>query len=167
MTLTRLHLRHSEQEAPAQCCPEDNASKITAKETSLPYLYMLRQLHLAYLEAWRDLCQSERGKCPGLSDLQYFNHSISCRTLELEIPAESEEGTSTVSAVMSTVDDGITMVPKVIITQTVSTINLTEANTEQVSTTAVAVTVKGKGEEEEERDYEEDEVEEEEVITTT
>ena len=96
---------------------KDNAAQISAMETSLPYLYMLRQLHLAYLEAWRDLCQSERGKCPELSDLppwqpKYFNPSISARRktpvsfmlivyrssevedyLDLEIPAEREEGT--------------------------------------------------------------------------
>ena len=160
---------------------KDNASQISAMETSLPYLYMLRQLHLAYLEAWRDLCHSVRGKCDGLSSLEprqfinnYFNPSIKARRktpvsfmlivyrssavedyLDLEIPTERVEGTSTVSAVMSTVEsDGSTMVPSVVITQTVSTINLTESNTQPATTTAAPVT-------------EEDEEVEEEVITTT
>ena len=177
---------------------KDNASQISAMETSLPYLYMLRQLHLAYLQAWRDLCHSERGKCGRLSALEprqfinkYFNPSISARRktpvsfmlivyrssavedyLDLEIPTEREEGTSTVSAVMSTVEDGSTMVPSVVITQTVSTINLTESNTEQVSTTPPAVTERGEDDSEEEgtREYEEEEFEgedNEELVTTT
>ena len=41
---------------------KDNAAQISAMETSLPYLYMLRQLYMAYLEAWLDLCEGRRGK---------------------------------------------------------------------------------------------------------
>ena len=96
---------------------KDNAAQISAMETSLPYLYMLRQLYLAYLEAWAQLCGGQRGKCERLAALQpsafiqtYFNPSIKARRktpisfmlivyrssavedyLDLEIPSEREE----------------------------------------------------------------------------
>ena len=143
---------------------KDNAAKISAMETSLPYLYMLRQLYLAYLEAWLDLCDGRRGKCERLAALQpsqfiqtYFNPSIKARRktpisfmlivyrssavedyLDLEIPIEREDltSTSTVSAVMSTMqEEAGTIVPTVVITQTVSTINLTEQSSTTRSTT--------------------------------
>ena len=149
---------------------KDNAAQISAMETSLPYLYMLRQLHLAYLEAWLALCEGRRGKCEPLAALPpsqfiqtYFNPSIRARRktpisfmlivyrssavedyLDLEIPTEREDltSTSTVSAVMSSLqEEAGTMVPTVVITQTVSTINLTEYNTEAASETSSASAV--------------------------
>ena len=65
---------------------KDNASQIYAMETSLPYLYMLRQLQQSYVDAWENLCQGKRGKCEKLSNLDprkfiqtYFNPSITRR----------------------------------------------------------------------------------------
>ena len=150
---------------------KDNAAQISAMETSLPYLYMLRQLYLAYLEAWVALCDGRRGKCESLAALQpstfiqtYFNPSIKARRktpisfmlivyrssavedyLDLEIPTEQEEAassTTAVSAVMSTMqEEAGTILPTVVITQTVSTINMTETNSQAVTTEPPAATI--------------------------
>ena len=150
---------------------KDNAAQISAMETSLPYLYMLRQLYLAYLEAWAQLCGGQRGKCERLAALQpssfiqtYFNPSIKARRktpisfmlivyrssavedyLDLEIPTEQEEAassTTAVSAVMSTMqEEAGTILPTVVITQTVSTINMTETNSQAVTTEPPAATI--------------------------
>ena len=137
---------------------KDNAVEITAMETALPYLYMLRQLRTAYREAWQDLCGGRRGRCRALMRLKprqfiqtFFNPSISARRktpisfmlivyrssaaedyLDVEIPGgDTGPGdTSTVSAVMATVEDGSTVVPSVVITQTVATLNFTQERTE-------------------------------------
>ena len=65
---------------------KDNASQIFAMETSLPYLYMLRQLQQSYVDAWEHLCDGKRGKCEELANLNprrfiqtYFNPSITRR----------------------------------------------------------------------------------------
>jgi len=128
---------------------KDNASQIFAMETSLPYLYMLRQLQQSYVAAWENLCQGKRGKCEKLSNLDprrfiqtYFNPSITTRRktpmsymlivyrsssaddfLDVEIPEEKDWTTTTVKAVFSTVAKG-TSKPRVVITETVSTINI-------------------------------------------
>ena len=136
---------------------KDNSVEITAMETALPYLYMLRQLRTAYLEAWQDLCGGRRGRCRALQRLKprqfiqtFFNPSISARRktpisfmlivyrssaaedyLDVEIPDTGPGDTSTVSAVMATVgDNGGTMVPSVVITQTVATLNFSQEHTE-------------------------------------
>lgn len=133
---------------------KDNAAQISAMETALPYLYMLRQLQTAYMTAWQQLCGQEIGRCGKLSKLSprqfiqtFFNPSISARRqtpisfmlivyrssavddyLDMEIPPSGEAEADQVQAVMATVEpDGVTVVPSVVITQTVSTINLTNA----------------------------------------
>ena len=139
---------------------KDNSAQISALETSLPYLYMLRQLQSAYTTAWSHLCAGERGVCGDLAQLssrqfiqKFFNPSIRERRktpisfmlivyrssavddyLDMEIPATGHGDDDTgdhddhaVQAVMATVEpDGNTVVPSVVITQTVSTINIAE-----------------------------------------
>ena len=153
---------------------KDNAVEITAMETALPYLYMLRQLRTAYLEAWQDLCGGRRGRCRALQRLKprqfiqtFFNPSISARRktpisfmlivyrssaaddyLDVEIPGgDTGPGdTSTVSAVMATVEDnGSTMVPSVVITQTVATLNFTQERTESQTLPGMSGNVEGLG----------------------
>ena len=144
----------------------DNGVQISAMETSLPYLYMLRQLQSSYLTAWSELCSS-RGMCQQLASMKprqfiqkYFNPGITARRkmatsfmlivyrsssaddyVDLQLPDVGDQAddtdqlgpvSSTVSAIMSTVDnngDSITVVPTVVITKTVSTLNFTEATT--------------------------------------
>ena len=140
---------------------KDNSVEITAMETALPYLYMLRQLRTAYMEAWQDLCGGRRGRCQALMKLKprqfiqnYFNPSISAHRktpisfmlivyrssaaedyLDVEIPGDTGPGdSSSVSAVMATVEDnGSTVVPSVVITQTLATLNFTEEITKAPS----------------------------------
>ena len=148
---------------------KDNSVEITAMETALPYLYMLRQLRTAYLEAWQDLCGGRRGRCRALQRLKprqfsqtFFNPSISARRktpisfmlivyrssaaedyLDVEIPDTGPGDTSTVSAVMATVEDnGGTMVPSVVITQTVATLNFCQGHTEAHTLPGIYVLVR-------------------------